>query len=291
MEAKIELREIIEIIIKGKWIIALVLLISIIFSSVLSWFVIDEKYESNAIIQIVNTEQNVGILESLIAKEFTTEVFLQRVQNLEKNKKKLSATIEGNSSLITLKYFDNSSQEAQRSLQKIINTTTAEMDTSVQKTLSDYEDSLLIQAEVLSNEIEKLMNEYNNLIHSNNLPEVLILQTVSSSQFVLELTSEQTNSLKKIDGKIQNQLLQLKAQIDAKSNEYGQALEKYESLNKGLESFTPNLFVRVIQEPTLPEAPSSKLINLAIGSVFGIILGIGIVFFRYYWKNSEPVKK
>ena len=92
--------------------------------------------------------------------------------------------------------------------------------------------------------------------------------------------------------KLQNELLQLQVQIQSKSEEYGKVLANYQSVKTGMGSFKPDPFIRVIAEPTLAEGPASpnKMLNLAIGLVIGVMMGIGIVFFRQYWKNSTPVK-
>ena len=173
-----------------------------------------------------------------------------------------------------------------------MNKTKAEVTVSIKETLNQLEETYLKESNSLSSEIEQLMTSYNDLVTNNNLPEVLILQTIASSQFVLNLTENQSNALANVTGSIQNELLQLKAQIDTKSAEYRVVLEKYQSVKTGLDSFKADPFIRVIVDPTFAENPSSpnKLLNLAIGLLLGLIIGIGLVFFRHYWKFSAVTK-
>lgn len=301
MEETIELREVIDIILEGKWLISVCTIIAILFAGVFSWFVLEEQYESKAVIQISSGVQDTGIMSNYIATEFTPTIYTQRMQNTEQNKKlfkeagltdyssgNLSVTAQVNTNLVDISYKASSAQEAQQYVQILMDKTKAEMNESVKLTLNQLEQTYLKESDSLSGEIEHLMTQYNDIVIKNRLPEVLILQTIASSQFVLNITESQTNSLSTITGALQNELLQLKAKIDTKSEEYLAVLSKYQSVKTGLNSFKPDPFIRVILEPTLAEGPSSpnKLLNLAIGSVLGLILGMGLVFSRAYWKSA-----
>lgn len=305
MEETIELREIIEVILKGKWIIAVCTIIALVFTGIVSWFVLEEQYESKAVVQIASDVQDTGIMSSYVATEFSPTIYMQRIKNESQMKaafenanytnfisKNLALTNQPNTNLVEMSYKAASAEEAQQHLLLLLEETKAEMNTSVKETLNQLEQTYLNESNALSTEIEQLMTQYNNLIVSNKLPEVLILQTIASSQFVLNLTAEQTAALSTITGTLQNQLLQLKAQIDSKSAEYQNVLAKYQSVKTGLDSFKPDPFIRVISEPTLADESASpnKVLNLAIGLVLGLMVGIGLVFFRVYWKNSAPVK-
>lgn len=307
MEETIELREIIEVLLKGKWIIAIFTIVAMLFAGVVSWFVLEETYESKAIVQLSSgvKDTNTDIMSNYVAAEFTPTTFMQRVQNevfikqaFEKegytdfNKANLSASNQVNTNLVELTYKNASPEEAQKHLLFLIEQTKSSMNASVKETLNELVQTYLNESNDLSAEIEQLMNEYNNIITSNKLPEVLILQTIASSEVILNLTGEQTNSLANINGSLQNELLQLKAQIDVKSEEYQAVLAKYQSIKTGLNSFKPDPFIRVISEPTLAGGPASpnKPRNLSIGLVLGLMLGVGYVFFREYWRNSVVAK-
>ena len=84
----------------------------------------------------------------------------------------------------------------------------------------------------------------------------------------------------------------MQAQIQTKSEEYRKVLADYQAVQTGLNSFKPDPYVRVIAEPTLAEGPTSpsKALNVAIALVIGVMLSLGVVFFRHYWRNSATVK-
>lgn len=305
MEETIELREIIEILLKGKWLIAVCTIIAMLFAGVVSWFVLEEKYESKAVVQVTGGVQDAGIMSNYVVTEFTPNIYMQRMQNVEQNKKyfsengindfvkeHLTISNQQGTDLVEMKYVGVSPEEAQKYLQLLMEKTKTEITVSIKETLNQLEQKYLKESTGLSSEIEQLMTSYNNVVTKNNLPDVLILQTIATSQFLLNLTENQSNALANVTGAIQNELLQLKAQIDTKSTEYHSVLAKYQSVKTGIDSFNADPFIRVIIEPTLAEEPSSpnNVINLAIGLVLGSLIGIGLVFFRSYWKNTSVAK-
>ena len=305
MEETIELRDIIEIVLKGKWIIAVCTIIAMIFAGIVSWFVLEENYQSKAVVQVSSGIENTGLMSNYIVAEFTPNIYMQRMQNVEQNKKffeengvgdfdkeNLALSNQPGTDLVEMNYVGSSPEEAQKHLQLLMDKTKIEVDASVKETLTQLEQTYLNESTSLSNEIEQLMTQYNTVVTKNNLPEILILQTIASTQFVINLTESQSKALANVTGAIQNDLLQLKAQIDTKSGEYRKALEKYQSVKTGLDSFKVDPFIRVIIDPTLAEKPASpnKGLNLAIGLILGVMIGIGSVFFRYYWKQSAIAK-
>ncbi|WP_394188566.1 Wzz/FepE/Etk N-terminal domain-containing protein [Paenisporosarcina quisquiliarum] len=303
MEETIELRELIEIVWKGKWIIAGLTALFMFAAAIFSWFVIPEKFESKATVQVNSGVQDTGILTSFVAVEFTPEIFSQRIKNSNLLNEALSASgvesemfiedltviVQENTNLIDLTYKSNSAETAHDHLELFINKTKDRMNTSVKKTLTELEKTYTTEAKHLSTEIEVLIEQYNQLIVSNNLPEILTMQTLVNSQIIMSITDEQTQALSNIDGAIHNELMQMQARIESKSTEYGNVLNKYQSVKTGLDSFRPDPFIRLIVEPTLSEKPAApnKLLNVVIAMIIGLLLGVGIVFFRNYWIESS----
>lgn len=302
MEETIELREIIEIILKGKWIISIITIIFVLLAGILSWFILPEKYESKAVVQVASSVQETGIMESFVATEFTPQVYIERLKNetiinevFEKenvenpySKSKLNIETDNNTNLVSLTYTSNSPENAQKELKIILESTKNQMNESVHNTLKDLEYTYSKDAESLSEEIESIINEYNTIVQKNHLPEVLILQTILNSEIAVTITGEQIKALANISGTVQNQLLQLQSQIQTKSQEYRNILSKYQSVKTGIENFKSDPFIRMIIEPTLPKGPSfpNHLFNLVIGFVLGIMTSLGFVFLREYWRNS-----
>lgn len=306
MEETIELRALIEIVWKGKWIIAGLTALFVLVAIILSWFVLPEQYESKATVQVTSDVQDTGILASYITAEFTPLIFTQRIKNVTLMNEGLEtaglsdkfvsanlyAVVQANTNIVDLKYTSTSAEKAQEHLTLFINKTKERMNTSVKKTLTELEKTYTSEANQLSSEIESLIGQYNNLIVSNQLPEMLILQTLVNSQIIMTVSDDQSQVLSKVNGALHNELMQMQAQVASKSVEYIKVLDKYQSVKTGLDSFRPDPFIRVIVEPTITETPSapSKLLNVAIAMIIGLIAGLGIVFFRQYWKNSAPTK-
>ncbi|PKC52139.1 hypothetical protein RhiirA1_405136 [Rhizophagus irregularis] len=159
MEETIELREIIDSLLKGKWIIASVTAICMLIAGIVSWFILSEKYESTAVVQIRYDIQDTGVLNSYIASEFTPQVFSQRMTNSEVlnaafekegmvNKYNSSnIAVETKENILTLSYTSNSSKNAQKELQTIINVTKNEMVKSQEynKVLENYQSAKIEQ--------------------------------------------------------------------------------------------------------------------------------------------------
>lgn len=308
MEETIELRELLEIIWKGKAVIAGCTIVCMLLSGITSWFVLDEKYESKAVVQVASAVQDTGIMANYVATEFTPTIYAQRIQNkpimkqalsdagikVNYNDKNLVATVDADpaKSLVELTFTSSSAKEAQQQLQILMDATKQKMNESVQITLQDLEINYKTKSTTLTKEIDGIIEQYNKIILENNLPELLILQTILNTEITLNISEEQTKALANVTGNLQNQLLQMQAQIQTKSEEYRKALADYQSVKTGLDSFKPDPFIRVIAEPTMAEKPSSpnNMLNLAIGLVVGMLLGLSVVFFRHYWKNSAIVK-
>ncbi|SFR14262.1 GumC family protein [Desulfoscipio geothermicus] len=89
MEEEINLRELIEVLINGKWIIIGICFVSVLLAGVLSFFVLPEKYEARATIMVKEqpkTEPENGSLEALLSSlskspEMTVEAYRQQVTN------------------------------------------------------------------------------------------------------------------------------------------------------------------------------------------------------------------
>lgn len=304
MEETIELRELIEIVWKGKAIIAICTIVCMLLAGVASWFVLEEKYESKAVVQVAGAVQDTGIMANYVSTEFTPTIYAQRIQNkqimqqalqdagikIKFNEKNLVTTTDADptKNIVELKYTSNSAKEAQQQLQILMDAAKQKMNESVQQTLQQLESTYKIEAESLTKEINSNIEQYNQIIRENNLPKILILQTIINSEIVLNISEEQAATLSNVNGDLQNQLLQLQVQIQTKSEEYHNILTNYQSIKTELDSFKPDPFIRIIAEPSLAEGVSSpnKLLNLAIGLVVGVMLGLGIVFFREYWKKS-----
>lgn len=310
MEETIDLRKLIDIVLKGKIIILISTITCLLIAGIVSWFVMETKYESKAIVQVVNNVQDTGAYSNFVSAEFAPNTYAQRIQNKtimtealkeagvtsKYNERNLAAAVDISpdsfKNYVTLSYKSTSPEDAQHQLEVLMNATKRTMEEAVKQPLMELEKSYNGQIQKLTKEIESIIEEYNQIIREDNLPKILIMQTIINSDIAIEISADQLSVLSNIDGAKQNQLLQMQAQIATKSGEYRTILANYQSIESGIENFNPDLFIRIIAKPTLAEDPASpnNAINLAIGLIMGVMIGLGIVLFRYYWKNSQPTK-
>ncbi|MFB5086103.1 Wzz/FepE/Etk N-terminal domain-containing protein [Psychrobacillus sp. PGGUH221] len=305
-EETISLRELVEIVWNGKKIIILSMVVSILIATVLSFIVLDKKYVSEATVQVTANTNAEGIVKQYIDSEFTSQVFAERMKNQafidqifnESGKKvvsnkNLAVNVDVQTNMISLSYTSGSSDGAQKILSTLIDEQKKYMSETLTNEFTLLADSYTKESERLSNEIRDLIKLYNETIKTNNLPEILILQSMIPNELIIDLSTEQQATLVNIDGALQNELMQLQAKISSKSEEYRKVLDQYQSVLTNIESFRPDPLIKTVIAPTLPETPSSPntLLNSTISIVLGAIIGLGIVFFRKYWTETNPVEK
>lgn len=301
-EETIDLRELIEIVWKGKKTIIVSVIAAMLIAGLLSVFVLEKKYESNATVQITSNTAAEGIVKQYIDSEFTNQVFAERIKsqafidqlfNDEVSNRDLNVTVDAATSMISLTYTSEESKKSSDVLNALIDEQKIAMSNALQNQFTLLADSYITESKKLSNEIRDLIKLYNTTVKTNNLPEILILQSMVGNQLIVDLSQEQQESLVNVDGEIQNELVQLQARIESKSVEYRKVLDQYQSVLTNIESFIPDSLIKTIIEPTVPKAPSSPntVLNIAIGIVIGAMIGLGIVFIRKYWQETSPENK
>ncbi|TQR21224.1 Wzz/FepE/Etk N-terminal domain-containing protein [Psychrobacillus vulpis] len=302
-EETIDLRELIEIVWKGKYIIIVSIIASMLIAGLLSIFVLEKKYESKATVQITSNTAAEGIVKQYIDSEFTNQVFAEKIKSQafidqvivddEVSNHDLKVTVDTVTSMISLTYTSGDPKKSSDVLTTLIDEQKIAMANALQNEFTLLADSYTKESKKLSNEIRDLIKLYNTTVKTNNLPEILILQTMVGNELIIDLTQEQQESMVNIDGEIQNELMQLQARIESKSVEYRKVLDQYQSVLTNIESFRPNPLIKTIIEPTVPKEPSSPktVLNIAIGLVIGVMIGLGIVFIRKYWEETNPRNK
>lgn len=305
-EETIDLRELIEIVWKGKIVIFVSVIAAILIAAFLSVFVLEKKYESKATVQVTSNTAAEGIVKQYIDSEFTSQIYAERIKSQtfideifkettgqKVSNQNLNVSIDAATTMISLTYTSGDAKNSSDVLITLINEQKVAMANTLQNEFTLLADSYMEESKKLSNEIRDLVNLYNTTVHTNNLPEILILQSMVSNQLILDLSVEQQASLINVDGEIQNELMQLQARIESKSEEYRKILDQYQSVLTSIESFRPDPLIKTIIEPTVAVVPSSPntVLNIAISIVIGAMVGLGIVFMRKYWVESNPKNK
>jgi len=293
----IDLRELVEMIWKGKIVLIVSIVAVMIIAAFLSVFVLEKKYESNATVQITSNTAAEGIVKQYIDSEFTSQVFAEKIKSQtlknEVNNSDLSVNLDPTTSMISLSYTSGNSEKSRKVLDTLINEQKIEMTNTLQNEFKLLADSYTQESKKLSDEIRDLIKLYNSTVKTNKLPEILILQAMVENQLIVDLTLQQQESLVNVDGELQNDLMQLQARIESKSIEYRKVLDQYQSVMTSIESFRPDPLIKTIIEPTLSKEPSSPniLFSIAIGLVIGTMIGLGIVIIRKYWEETSPKTK
>ena len=89
------------------------------------------------------------------------------------------------------------------------------------------------------------------------------------------------------------QILQFKYVSSSREESYNMIYGLTEEFMKLSKSLYPNGNVHIIEQPKVPEDAVSpnKAMNIAIGAMLGMMLGIGIVFLKEYMNNSFSDKE
>jgi len=88
----------------------------------------------------------------------------------------------------------------------------------------------------------------------------------------------------------QTEYNRLQQQYTIALDTYNTFLQKYQEARITTSSKIGDANIMVISPATVPDVPVApkKSLNVAIATVLGLMLGVFIVFFMDYWKNSDP---
>lgn len=147
------------------------------------------------------------------------------------------------------------------------------------------------------------------LSNSSNLSNaILTAQKTQIETRLVQNVSEKEVLEKKIE-EIQQRLSDLRATLATEEYKYNEVMRNYELAEASFEAYQikkneaeqnaaadiGRASIIVSSPAVVPEVPSSpnKKLNLGIGIVLGLMIGVLVAFFREYWKNSavEVTKK
>lgn len=264
MEEEITLRELIEIILKGKKLIIGITILAVLIAGIVSFFVLPEEYEAKAKIvfdkgfvqqhnidlqsysSTIKTRSNIESLISSLQLDkniyTVTELMNSISANYNKETNQIIISVTGDNPNVIQKIANNLARVSTEKLALINDTEIAKAEKAL-----EYIES---QLEATPKTLEDNVNHNNLNVLINPLYEKLITRW------------EDTNY----------QLFQLK-------------FEK-EMLTEGQSRFV------TIEEAPLPQEPvrPNKTLNIAIAAVLGIMVSVFIVFFLEYWRNTESKK-
>lgn len=311
MEETIELREIIEIILKGKWLIAIITAVAVLIAAVASYAMIDPVYSSKATVSINNgifggkaSAETDGYYNEVITPATYTERIKSpqlieqaikesglsnyKVKQVQGN---LSVETVQNSNLVTLTYEAGNPAEAKKMLESILHVMKTSLYTVIDNQIKEDVKHLEAQIAVEKSSLEGLLKEYRLQAEALNLPVSLVLDSVIAynNQYIINMDAETLKDVEDIKEQDLIVLNEITSEIKTTAAVYRDYSNQERQLKAFAEIFTIDNKVITISEPVENDDPVSPrpLLNIAIALVIGLMAGVGVVFFRNYWNESK----
>ncbi|MEH7344991.1 Wzz/FepE/Etk N-terminal domain-containing protein [Bacillus sp. JJ1532] len=309
MQDEISLRELIETILNGKWIIAIITAIAVLIAAVASYFIIQPSYETSAKVLVNSVKQeNAGSeLATYLNEAVSPQVFSERLQSSQLLKRviekeglkdwtvkglRMNLTVETkpDSNIVTLTLKGKDPIVIQKTLTAILEESKVYIGEKVSEKLNSlaaqYNDQLMIEKENL----DEALKEYNQLRAAEGLPSIVLLDAITSKekQYILQISNEQLAELQTLNKDKQVQFEKINNKVMALTNLYNKYSDQYEEARSIAELYKADSKLSILAEAEIPSDPVSpkKTLNLAIALVLGLMIGVAVVFLRHYWKNS-----
>jgi chain length determinant protein (polysaccharide antigen chain regulator) len=310
MQEEISLRELIEVIIKGKKLIITVTIIALLIAAILSYMVIKPTYETSATILVNNNslqQQGAEELNTYLNEVVSPQVYSQRLKsqqllnrvidkhNLKWNVKSLQRNLnvetEKESKLITVTLKGNDAKLIQQTLEAIIAESKLYVGETISSRLTEVANQYKGQLSEEKENLDKALKEYNDAQLEDGLPTIVLLDALTNGgkQYLLNVDDKYMEELQNLDKNKQVEFQKLNNQVNLLTELYNKYSNKYEEARSLAKLFNLENILTIVSNPELPEEPVSpnKTINMAVAIVIGLLVGIGIVLTRHYWKETN----
>lgn len=310
MEEEITLRELIEVLLKRKWLIFIITVSITLVAAVFSFFIVKPTYEASTTIAVTDVTPATGFFGSN-----TTVIFSDKDSGIPIFQ---SDTIEKDISLLLsslLRYPDmsvNAFKEEITNPTVLMNTINQLKLDPKKYTLDSFKKQIsasvlnntnLIQITVKEND-PKLAADIANAIAQNFRNYVIernAKQTDKLMQTLLELIDMQNEKIKKVQDEIANltsssdklEKEQKQKELSLLKNTRDIMLEKYNMLELVKESDLGKQSILITSKALVPEKPVApkKMLNVLIAFILGGMIGVFVAFFMEYWEKTEPTEK
>lgn len=310
MEEEISLREIIEILLEGKWIIAGFTVITMIISGVVSFFVMDPTYEAEATVMINQIQENEqSFFNNYVNEMVSPKIYAERLKSptlinrvienknlketgwsLSKLRKGLEVEVIPETNLVSIKMKGKDPDEVAMIINSIIKESIDYTDERIGEKIHSLQEEYKLQMEKEQEKLNEAISQYNELRAGSGLPSLVLFQesVTGGSQFLIEANKEMLDELENLDKAKQIEFAQINAKIKKMIELYNGYSTKYEEARSISSIGLAKNKINPIAEAVPSEDPVSpkKLLNVAIGTVVGLMLGVFVAFFRSYWRNS-----
>lgn len=309
MQGEISLRELIETILNGKWIITTITAIAVLIAAIASYFIIHPSYETSAKVLLNSVKQeNAGSeLAMYLNEAVSPQVFSERLQSsqllkrvIEKEglndwtvkKLRSSFTVETkpDSNIVTLSLKGKDPKVIQKALTAILEESKIYIGEKVSERLNSLADQYNEQLTIEKENLDEALKEYNELRASEGLPSIVLLDAVTSKekQYILQISNEQLSELHSLNKEKQVQFKKINNKVETLTNLYNKYSDQYEEARSIAKLYKADSKLSILAEADIPSDPVSpkKALNIAIALVLGLMIGVGVVFLRHYWRNS-----
>ncbi len=318
MEEEISLREILEILWTGRYIIISVTLIAMLFSGLASFFVLQPTYETTSLVRFSKTGDNMASELNSFSETIKSNAAVKRVitkLNLDVH----AYTVESVKRMINVRAIKDTSVIAiavkgsnPQVITDIANLLAFELGARTEisdrsdKIVSNRNDLLAINDQIkvtqglLSDAEQQLKDTPEKLVTTKSLSDDAYLSNKSLGP--VQVTNEEINPVySNLTLKISENKLNL-VSLNEQKNNLEQTIKDNEAVIKQLENQINNeklraenserllggfhaVFITPALSPSEPVGPR-KMLNVAIAAVVGAMLSTFIVFIRQYWINS-----
>lgn len=326
---EISLREIVEVLLKGKKLIIGITLVAMIFSAIISFFIISPTYEvksslivkqikgagSSSIIGSIMDDQSlpIGTLISAFGDIITGQDMLEQIQQispdwenvssetlskiikvgLDEGTTKVTVTVNANSAKDTVTLSNIVTKRFQEYIEEQNYDALAAKVVSVKRQLE-------IDMDLIKNRIAKDEQEL------TKLDKVLVYKkSIVNDPYLQELAARlgNTNVVNLSNLSVENEqpnpaymrvldnLTSNKLALSNLESQFIEIIKASEQLNEIVkETGMKASIIRDVIEPEEPIKPG-KMLNIAIAMVLGFMLSVFYVFVIEYWRNSAQIER
>lgn len=309
MDQEISLREIVEILWRGKWIIILITLVAILVSGIISFFIIEPTYEARVTLS-VNSNVTTDLKEISMAKYVEQvknhAIMRETIEDLKLNEKgitinklrdKIRVEAIKDTTLLRIYVQDNNADTASEIANTIskhfVNFMKKQQQeqeiASMEYTLGDIDTQLEVQKATLERIKQELANTSPTIVTNKTLAEDPYIQSIIQEQSTksnaeigaLQLRNEEVNP---VYLSLQQSAANTKIEIQKLESQKKEILDKINSSN-----IIPQEYITTASPAIPPESPIApkKVLNVAIAGVVGGMLSIFVVFLKHYWRVSS----
>ncbi|WP_171046319.1 Wzz/FepE/Etk N-terminal domain-containing protein [Lentibacillus cibarius] len=308
------MKEIINTLWQGKWIVAVITIIALLISSLYSFVIADPVYKGKSEVTIHKVATVPESIQPYIDEMTKPELFQQTMtspdvlsdvieeNNLDTTVSSLQSGLqielpsdsENTSSIITISMEGTDREKIASIIDSAVSTTKAAIGDKIQTRLTSLEEEYQQKMTEEDEKITTAVQEFNEMGADDGIPALIQFQqnTNSDGQYVFEMSEALLNDIQSLDKQTKIEYEKINENIANLTELYNFYNSKHDDISSVSTMNIMDLSMDVVSDTFVPEAPiaPSKLLNLAISVVLGLMIGVGVVFLREYMKDEEANK-